>query len=81
MSISNNMEFSTFDNDNSNGRCLAELKAANWYKDIGRICCDQSVNGIYNEFKDPTQYNGVIFWFYDTPLKSIKLMVRPVAWH
>ena len=74
------MEFSTFDapHDNADGRCLAEFKDANWHNGIDGHCHSQSVNGIRKNIK-PSQYNGVMFWRYKTPLKTIQLMVRPVA--
>ena len=78
MSISNNMEFSTYDHDNTG--CVALSKVANWHIGIGRVCSSQSVNGVYKgKYIKPSQYKDVMYWSYDTPLRTIQLMVRPVA--
>ena len=75
------MEFSTYDHGNTNGRCIAKSKVPNWQNGggIDRVCSSQSVNGIYvGKFK-PSLYEGAMYWRYDTPLKTIQLMVKPVA--
>ena len=73
------MEFSTYDapHDNVGGRCLAKYNA-NWNNGIDGQCSQQGINGIRKNIR-PSQYNGVMYWRYDTPLKTIQLMVRPVA--
>ena len=78
------MEFSTFDapHDNVGGRCLAKYKDANWHNGVNGHCSAQSVNGLYKgKYVTPNEDNGVLYWDYSTPLKTIQLMVRPVAWY
>ena len=74
------MEFSTFDapHDNVGGKCFDKYKDANWNNGIDGHCSHQGINGIRKNIK-PSQDNGVMYWRYDTPLKTIQLMVKPVA--
>ena len=76
------MEFSTYDapHDNADGECLAQFKHANWHNGIDGDCNNQSVNGLYKgKYFPHSKYNSVMYWGYETPLKTIQLMVRPAA--
>ena len=72
------MEFSTFDTD-VYGRCTNFDKgeaSGNWWPDT-EDCGHQSMTGPYN---GGDKGNGVyFFWYWDRPLKTVQLMVRPVA--
>ena len=82
MFYSNNMEFSTFDNDHdtSDGyNCAEYFRGANWWG----YCGAQNVNGPYEENIKNVIKHKFIWWgdlkSSDSALKKIQLMIRPNA--
>ena len=79
LSYHNNMEFSTYDNDNdaeSDGNCAADRGGANWWKDCGH----NNINGKYGGKAD-SGYEFMYWWRFNyiNALKSMTLMFRPVV--
>jgi len=73
----NNMEFSTFDNDNdardnSYYGCAKKL-GANWWQDCGY----QHINAKYGDYGEYNYYG--IRWYYTAALETIRLMFRPAV--
>ena len=79
MFYSNNMEFSTFDNDHdtSDGyNCAEYFRGANWWG----YCGAQNVNGPYEENTENVIKLRCMLWKDgQNPVKKIQLMVRPNA--
>lgn len=73
---SNNMKFSTADqdNDNSTTNCADTYKTAGWLKS----CFTANINGLYSNHEKKYDYS-YLTWSYSSSLKTFQMMIRPHA--
>lgn len=73
---SNNMKFSTADqdNDNSTTNCADKYKTAGWLKS----CFTANINGLYSNHEKKYDYS-YLTWGYSSSLKTFQMMIRPHA--
>lgn len=73
---SNNMKFSTADqdNDNSTTNCADTYKTAGWFKS----CFTANINGLYSNHEKKYDYS-YLTWGYSSSLKTFQMMIRPHA--
>lgn len=73
---SNNMKFSTADQDNDNStiNCADTYKTAGWFKS----CFTANINGLYSNNEKKYDYS-YLTWGYSSSLKTFQMMIRPHA--